>query len=62
MSMKNSHTHVASGSRGTKLVRSTGLDNSSSGDTSIKSLNPKMGGSKDNIAHSIKGASLAKQG
>lgn len=58
---KGSHTVVKDGARGTKLCRSTGLDNGA-GQTGTSSLNPKMGGSRDSLSHSISGASVAKQG
>lgn len=59
---KGSHTVVKDGARGTKLCRSTGLDNSSAGQTGTSSLNPKMGGGRDSLSHSISGGSVAKQG
>lgn len=59
---QGSHTIKKDGARGTKLCVSTGLDNSSAGQTGTSSLKPKMGGGRDSLSHSISGASVAKQG
>lgn len=58
----SSHTFTKSGARGTKLVKSTGLDNSSMGDTSTKSLKPSMKGGVNDASSSIVGASTPKRG
>ena len=52
--MKSNTTSTKSGSRGTKIVQSTGLDNSSHGPTGMSSMSPKMGGGKDDLSHTIK--------
>lgn len=52
--MKGNTTTTKSGARGTKVVVSTGLDNSSHGGTGTSSLSPKMGGGRSDLSHSIK--------
>jgi hypothetical protein len=57
--MADSHTTTKSGQRGTKLVRSTGLDQTSKKDLGT-TLNPKMGGGHSDLSHSIKGNSVPR--
>lgn len=57
---KGTNTKTFSGARGTKGVVSTGRDDSSLGETGMKSLNPKMGGGRHNLGHSIEGATSNK--
>jgi len=59
--MKNSHTVTSKGARGTTLVQSTGVDNSSMGDKSTATLkNPGFKGGAHDLSHSIAGASSRK--
>lgn len=60
--MNKSHTVQSSGARGTKIVKQTGLDRSSMGDTSTKSLKPSMKGGVNDASSSIAGASTPKRG
>lgn len=54
--MGTSDTKQTSGSRGTKIVRSTGQDASSYGDTKTKDIsNDGFGGSRNDLSSSIKG-------
>lgn len=52
--MGSNDTVTKSGSRGTKMVRSTGMDTSSYGEKGTKSLEPKMKGGVSDISSSIK--------
>lgn len=51
-----------SGARGTKHVKSTGLDTSSLRKSTEVSMlkNDRIGGAKDNLAHTISGSALGK--
>jgi hypothetical protein len=48
------NTNTKGGARGTKIVTSTGLDNSSYAGADKKSLTGKMKGSVGDLSHSIK--------
>jgi len=52
--MGNNNTVQTSGARGTKLVKQTGLDNSSYGDKSTKGIKNDMKGGTTDISSSIK--------
>ena len=58
--MSNNQTVQKSGSRGMKMVTSTGVDNSSMGSTGTDSLKGKgIGGGRDNLGHSVAGGKVA---
>lgn len=57
-----SYTNNKPGARGTKIMVQTGLDTSSMGDKSTKSLKPKMKGGVNDASSSIVGASTPKRG
>jgi hypothetical protein len=58
----SSHTVTKPGARGTKIMKQTGLDTSSMGDKSTKSLKGSMKGSVNDASSSIVGASTPKRG
>lgn len=58
---KSNNVMTSNGARGTKKVVSAGRDNSSMGDTSMKSLNRKMKGGVNDASSSIVGASTPKR-
>ncbi|MBW3099255.1 hypothetical protein [Pseudohoeflea coraliihabitans] len=60
--MKHPQTVTSKGARGTKMLTSTGVDKSSLGDKSTKSLTPKMKGGPNDASSSIAGASTPKRG
>lgn len=57
-----SNTVTKPGARGTKIIKQTGLDSSSMGDTSTKSLKGSLKGSVNDASSSIVGASTPKRG
>lgn len=58
----SAHTVTKPGARGTKIMKQTGLDSSSMGDKSAKSLKPSMKGGVHDASSSISGASTPKRG
>lgn len=59
--MKNSQTVMSNGSRGTKIIRSTGVDNSSMGETGASDIkNTGFKGGVDDVSSSITNSSVRK--